>query len=251
MATRRISWKPPCWLAAVAVILAASVACSRDDSDESSRQSPQASTAGRDANSATTAEAGASSTMTSTTTVTPSTTPVPATGSAGPEDCAEVQAWGTEPQDAAPMSTDELYLVRAGQHDCFDRVVFDVNGTIDGPETIGYSVAYISGEVQADGSGGLVPTAGAAALRVVIRAPSQGYGTSGHQPWRPPAQVGDDFFTPGQLRSWGSLREISFAGSFEGLSTIAVGVEAKLPFRVGSDDQGGYTHVYLDVAHPR
>jgi hypothetical protein len=56
---------------------------------------------------------------------------------------------------------------------------------------------------------------------------------------------------PGQLHGWASLREISFAGSFEGQSTIAVGVEAKLPLPVGSYDQDGYSHVYVDVAHPR
>jgi hypothetical protein len=249
MLTERTPWNPHHELAvfaAVAVILGGIAACSRND-EESSR-----------ASTATTIERRASSTTNSTPTTTttertetPSPNATPAAGSIDPGDCAEVQSWGTDPKDVAPMNPEDFYLVRVGQHDCFDRVVFDVNGTIDGPEAVGYSVAYVSGEVQVDGSGDVVPTAGAAALQVIVRAPAHGYGTSGHQPWRPPAQTGDDFFTPEQLRGWGSFREISFAGSFEGQSTIAVGVEAKLPFRVGSYDQEGYSHVYVDVAHPR
>lgn len=147
------------------------------------------------------------------------------------------------------MSPDDLYLVRVGRHTCFDRVVFDVNAVIEGPDIVGYNVAYVPGEVLADGSGEPVPTAGAAALQIIVRAPALGYGMSGHQPGRLLAQVGDDFFTVDQLQGWGAFREISFAGSFEGQSTFAVGLDAELPFRVGAYERDGYTHVYVDVAH--
>jgi hypothetical protein len=147
------------------------------------------------------------------------------------------------------MNPEELYLVRAGRHECYDRVVFDVNGVIDGPEVVGYSVAYVSGEVTADPSDEPVPTAGPAALEVVVRAPI--YGTSGHQAWRPEARVGDNLVPPDQLRNWGTFTQAVFAGSFEGQTTIALGLAAKLPFRVGSFEQDGYTHVYVDVAHQR
>ena len=250
MLTEGTPWSPHRGLAvfaAVAMILGGIAACSGNDEDKSSPAST-ATTIERQASSTATST---TTTTTTTTTETPSPTATPAAGSVDPGDCAEVQSWGTDPKDAAPMNPEDFYLVRVGQHDCFDRVVLDVNGTIDGPEAVGYSVAYVSGEVQADGSRDVVPTAGAAALQVIVRAPAHGYGTSGHQPWRPPAQTGDDFFTPEQLRGWASFREISFAGSFEGQSTIVVGVEAKLPFRVGSHDHEGHSHVYVDVAHPR
>ena len=88
------------------------------------------------------------------------------------------------------MAVEDFYLVREGQHDCYDRVVFDVNGVVDGPGVVGYHVAYVGGEVAADGSGEPVPTDGAGALEVIVRAPALGYGGSGHQPGRFLASTG-------------------------------------------------------------
>jgi hypothetical protein len=147
------------------------------------------------------------------------------------------------------MSPDDLYLVRVGHHDCFDRVVFDVNGIIDGPDVLGYNVSYVPGEVAADGSGEVVATNGPAALQVIIRAPI--YGTSGHQPWRPSPHLGDDLVPTDQLRGVDTIEQIAFAGSFEGQTTIAVGLAAELPFRVGAHELDSVTHLYVDVAHPR
>lgn len=228
--------------AAVAVILGGVAACDRNVEGGASGAPTAPTIEGR-------ASSTTESTATTESTHTPTSLATPAAGSVEAGDCAEVQTWGTDPRDAAPMSPDEFYLVRAGQHDCFDRVVLDVNGTIDGPEAVGYSVAYVSGEVRADGSGDAVPTEGAGALEVTVRAPALGYGSSGHL--YPPARTGDDLYTPEQLAGWGALREISFAGSFEGQSTIAVGVESELPFHVGSYDDEGYSHLVVDVAHPR
>jgi hypothetical protein len=231
--------------AAVAVILGGVAACDQNVEDTASGAPTAPTTEGRASSTTESTE----STATTESTDTPTSPATPAAGSVEAGDCAEVQTWGTDPRDAAPMSPDEFYLVRAGQHDCFDRVVLDVNGTIDGPEAVGYSVAYVSGEVRADGSGDPVPTEGAGALEVTVRAPALGYGSSGHL--YPPARTGDDFYTPEQLAGWGALREISFAGSFEGQSTIAIGVESELPFQVGSYDDEGYSHLVVDVAHPR
>jgi hypothetical protein len=146
------------------------------------------------------------------------------------------------------MAPDELYQVRVGRHDGYDRVVFDINGIVPGPGVAGYHVSYVSGEVAADASGEPVPTAGDAALQVVVRAWIYG-AVSGHQPWRAPPKVGDDFYSADDLRTWVSLKEVTFAGSFEGQTTIAVGVPGRRPFRVGSFERDGYTHVYVDIAH--
>ena len=161
-------------------------------------------------------------------------------------------AWGTRFHDAAPMLPKDLYLVRVGQHECFDRVVFDVNGVLDGPEAVGFSVAYVDGEVTADASGLRVPTDGSAALEVRICAPALGYGASGHQPGRLLARLGDDLVDDSKLSRWASLRDVSFAGSFEGQTKIALGVSAELSFRVSTIEEGGrYTWVVVDIAHPR
>jgi hypothetical protein len=223
--------------AAVTVILAVIAACSGHDADSSKRSRA----------AATPRQASVTATSTATAPAVPSTTATPAASPGATDHCAEVQTWGSDPQGATPQIPDEFYLVRAGRHDCFDRLVFDVNGTIDGPSAVGYSVAYEADEVTADRSGEPVPTAGAAHLRVVLRAPALGYGTSGHFPDH---QVGEDYLTAGQLRDWGSLREVTFAGTSEGQSTVAVGVASRLPFRVGSYERDGYSHVYVDVAHP-
>ncbi|MEU5264652.1 hypothetical protein [Amycolatopsis sp. NPDC021455] len=141
------------------------------------------------------------------------------------------------------MSQDALYLVRAGRHACFDRVVFDVNG----PAAAGFVVRYVP-VVTTDPKGDPLPVPGGAALQIVVRAPALGTDGSGHQPGRVLAAVGDTLVsTPG----WPSLRAVRFAGSFEGLSTFAAGVRAKLPFRVftllGPQDQ--VRRVVVDIAH--
>lgn len=182
---------------------------------------------------------------------TPATTPAAPTTSAPPAAtpppakpvCPETAGWRTDERAADPMSRDALYLVRAGRHACFDRVVFDVNG----PAAAGFAVRYVP-VVTTDPKGDPLPVPGGAALQIVVRAPALGTDSSGHQPGRVLAAVGDTLVsTP----DWPSLRAVRFAGSFEGLSTFAAGVRAKLPFRVftqlGSQDQ--VRRVVVDIAH--
>ena len=48
----------------------------------------------------------------------------------------------------------------------------------------------------------------------------------------------------------GAPRDVRNAGSFEGQTTIGVGVRARLPFRVFSiPGPGGQSRIVLDVAH--
>lgn len=47
-----------------------------------------------------------------------------------------------------------------------------------------------------------------------------------------------------------TLRDVVFGGSFEGYSTFAVGVRARLPFRVFVlSGPGSHGRIVLDVAH--
>ncbi|MGW5718542.1 AMIN-like domain-containing (lipo)protein [Amycolatopsis sp. NPDC003865] len=156
--------------------------------------------------------------------------------------CAETAGWRTDPRGSDTMSRDALYLVRAGRHACFDRVVFDVNG----PAEAGYAVQYVPA-VTTDPKGDPLPVPGGAALEVVVRAPALGTDDSGHQPGRVLAAIGDTLVsTPG----WPSLRAVRFAGSFEGQCTFAVGVRAKLPFRVFTQTgPDRVRRVVLDIAH--
>lgn len=179
---------------------------------------------------------------TTTTPPAPTSPTTPAPPPAKPA-CPETAGWRTDARDSAVMSRDALYLVRAGRHACFDRLVFDVNG----PAAAGFAVRYVP-VVTTDPKGDPLPVPGGAALQIVVRAPALGTDGSGHQPGRVLAAVGDTLVsTPG----WPSLRAVRFAGSFEGQCTFAAGVRTKLPFRVftqlGPQDQ--IRRVVVDIAH--
>lgn len=181
---------------------------------------------------------------------TPRPTPTAGHTSAGPlpagsQAACGTQGWGTgEKTSASVMTTAPLYLVRAGQHPCYDRVVFDING----PAPVGYVVKYVP-QVLSDAAGKPVPVVGGAVLQVVVRAPIWGTDAQGHQPWRQPPAVGDDLVSPARLAGWSSLRGVKFAGSFEGQTTLAVGVRTNLPFRVLVTADSSYRHIVVDVSH--
>ena len=159
--------------------------------------------------------------------------------------CAEDTSWGTGSRDGGTaMTPAPIYLARAGQHECYDRVVFDLNG----PQDVGYTAKYVP-VVRADASGVPVPVEGRAALQVTVRGPIYGTDNQGHQPWRQPPAVGEDFIAPAKVAGWASLTEVRFAGSFEGQTTFAVGVRDQRPFRVSITSEQYYQHVILDIAH--
>jgi hypothetical protein len=185
-------------------------------------------------------------TATRTTTATPSAAPTTTQAGTSAAACVPMPwpGWRTRPQQHAGSSSAPVYLVRAGRHECSDRVVFHLNG----PAPVGYSVRYVD-VVSEDGSGRPVPVAGGAALQVVINAPALGQDTHGYV-GKVLAEPRADFYTPAQLAGWSSLREVRYAGSFEGQTTIAVGVRARVPFHVFTvlDSSGDYRSVVLDVA---
>ncbi|MET9296048.1 hypothetical protein [Streptomyces sp. NPDC003077] len=131
-----------------------------------------------------------------------------------------------------------LVNVRAGRHDCYDRLVLDVRGTGDRP--IGFRVGYVD-ELHQDGSGDLVPVGGGAILSVRIAAPS--YDPDTFKPVYN-GKVGERL--PGvDVTGYRTFRDTRFGGSFEGDSLIGLGVRARLPFRVTQTP----TQVIVDVAH--
>jgi len=145
--------------------------------------------------------------------------------------------WGSLPKSAGPSTSPTKYLtnIRTGQHDCYDRMVLDLNGTT----AAGYDVKYVS-NVYADGSGQLIPLSGGAKLQIVLKAPA--YNGSGVATY--PATTGQKL--PGvNLTGYQTFREAKFAGSFEGQTTVGLGVRAQLPFRVTTETN----RVIIDVAH--
>lgn len=149
--------------------------------------------------------------------------------------------WGSLPKQAGSMSSKQVVDVRAGRHACFDRLVIDINNA--GSATPGFYVRYV-GQVTRDGSGAVVPLRGGARLQVVVRAPA--YDGNGRSTYRPA-----DESELVNVTGYSTFRQVAYAGSFEGQTTIGLGVRARLPMRafVMPGAAGTGHRVVIDVAH--
>lgn len=145
--------------------------------------------------------------------------------------------WGSLEESAGQLSQAKLTDVRAGRHPCFDRLVFDFKGDVDG-----YRASYVDNVRQA-GSGKAVPVGGEASLEMVALSPS--YNDNGRQTYRP-----DNRRELVDVAGWDTFRQVAWASSFEGETTIALGVRARLPFRVFTlDGPASGSRLVIDVAH--
>ena len=153
--------------------------------------------------------------------------------------------WGSLPKDHDVMSSAPLSDIRTGQHPCFDRVVFDFQGsrtTFQGPAS-GYHVAYVD-NVYSEGRGERLNVAGGATLRVGLLDPAYdiltGATTYPH--------AGSDHVA--DVRGYRTLRDVVYGGTFEGYTTVGIGVRARLPFRVFIlAGPGAGSRIVIDVAH--
>ena len=133
---------------------------------------------------------------------------------------------------APPTAPSALVAVRAGRHVHYDRLVLEFRGRVPG-----YTVHYVR-QVLTQGQGAPIPLAGRADLAIVVRS------GSAYVP-RDPAHVVD-------VRGFPALRQVAWGGSFEGYTTLGVGVRSRLPIHVfvlagpGRDNR-----LVIDVAHHR
>jgi opacity protein-like surface antigen len=152
--------------------------------------------------------------------------------------------WGSLAKQDRALTTAPITNLRAGRHQCFDRLVVDL-----GPRQVagsgqraGYHVRYVS-QVTQDGSGAPVPVAGGARLQVTVNAPA--HDLSYRPTYRPanPARAVN-------VSGFSTFRQVAFAGTFEGYTTIGLGVRARLPFRVLLlAGPGSGSRLVIDVAH--
>jgi hypothetical protein len=157
------------------------------------------------------------------------TAPAPPTPSCG-------ITWGSLGKAAGSYRTGPVDGARAGRHACFDRFVVDLAG-----KATGYRVGYVT-EVRQDGSGRPVALRGGAKLRLIVKAPA--YDGAGNPTF--PATNSELVDVSG----FRTFRQIAGAGSFEGQTTIGLGVRARLPFRVFAlDGPGSGSRIVVDVAH--
>lgn len=148
--------------------------------------------------------------------------------------------WGsTAEYTSSGYSSGHLDNVRSGRHACFDRLVLDID---DARHGVKYDVRYVS-TVREDGSGTVVPLRGAADVRIIVRVPS--YDSSGRVTYRP-VNRRELVNTAG----YATFRQVASAGSFEGQSTVGLGVRARLPMRAFTlAGPGDHTRLVVDVAH--
>jgi hypothetical protein len=147
------------------------------------------------------------------------------------------RGWGSLPEANSRMTSAPVTGVRSGRHACFDRLVVDIRGRAPG-----YDVRYVK-NVYTDGAGFLVPLRGGAKLQIVVRAPA--YDAAGRPTYLPAKST-----ELTNVRGYRTFRQVAIAGSFEGQTTIGVGVRARLPFRVYTlTGPGSHSRLVIDVAH--
>jgi hypothetical protein len=101
----------------------------------------------------------------------------------------------------------------------------------------GYWVSYVD-TVTVDPTGTPVPLRGGAKLAISVQAPS--YTASGAPTWV--------YSNPAELvnvAGFQTFQQVAWAGSFEGSTSVGLGVRARLPFRVFTLPG----RVVIDVAH--
>jgi hypothetical protein len=138
---------------------------------------------------------------------------------------------GTGPRHAGTMVQTKIRDVRVGRHACFDRLVIDL-GSGKAP---GYRVQYVKA-FHASGSGKVVHVAGHAKLLVTVLAPAA-------------ASFPANSRHLASVAGFPEFRQIAGLGSFEGVTSIGVGLQARKPFRVFELTSSGHqVKLVIDVA---
>ena len=145
--------------------------------------------------------------------------------------------WGSLVKEAAPTTLSSLVNVRAGRHACFDRLVLDFPGAIDG-----YWASYVP-VVTTDDFGDAIPLRGGARLEVAALGTAQDLETY-EQVYRPA-----DRAEVVPVSGWRTFRQIAWGGD-DGPTALSMGVRARLPFRVFVlAGPGDGSRLVVDVAH--
>ena len=143
--------------------------------------------------------------------------------------------WGTNAKhrgDQAITVATRVRGVRAGKHGCFDRLVIDMSGGKQPP----FSARYVK-QIVADPSGKILKVRGKAKILIVVRGPAG-------------AHYHANAVNLVNVSGFKTFRQVRGAGSFERVTSIGLGVRAKLAFRVfelGSSQAGW--RIVIDVGH--
>jgi hypothetical protein len=143
--------------------------------------------------------------------------------------------WGSLAKSAGTTSSPSSTLtgIRAGQHDCYDRLVLDLRGVPAGP--VAYDVEYKT--LTGVATGTPIPLAGTD-LQITLRAHGESltFADRNHVV---------------NVTGFRTFRQVASAGTYEGVTVLGLGVRARLPFRVFVLDgpAAGQKRLVIDVAH--
>jgi hypothetical protein len=157
------------------------------------------------------------------------------------------QYWGSLPKGSdVPLSYSTLLKVRAGQHDCYDRMVIDIDGQVGG-----YAVQYDPEHTLFSSPDPAFYPRGGAYLVIyvknaVIPRPSPSHASTA-------VESADEAVNVSGFRTFRQIKELIYGGlGSTGLvgDTLALGVRARLPFRVFTlQGPGSMSRLVIDVAH--
>jgi hypothetical protein len=146
--------------------------------------------------------------------------------------------WGSLPKENGDLTPTALLATRTGQHDCYDRVVFEFQGPARG-----YHVEYVGG-VPSQGKGESLDIAGGAKLNVTLKEPANDVNTGAPTYLH---RTGDHV---ANVNGYRTLRDVVYGNSYEGYTTFGIGTRARLPFRVFTlDGPGTHSRIVIDIAH--
>jgi hypothetical protein len=144
--------------------------------------------------------------------------------------------WGSLAKTSSPAANGPVTNIRSGRHACYDRLVIDLKGRAPG-----YSVRYVNTFTGA-ASGLPIPLRGGAKLSVTVNAPAYTpKGTASYTPVNR-AEVVD-------VTGYRTFRQVRWDSSFEGQTSLGLGVRARLPFRVFTLQDATTSRLVIDVAH--
>ncbi len=144
--------------------------------------------------------------------------------------------WGSLAKTSTTSVAGPISGVRSGRHTCYDRLVIDLKG-----KAPGYTVRYVNTFTGA-ASGLPLPLRGGAKLSVTVNAPA--YTPKGTASYAPAnrAEVVD-------VTGYRTFRQVRWDSSFEGQTSLGLGVRARLPFRVFTLQDATTSRLVIDVAH--
>ncbi len=144
--------------------------------------------------------------------------------------------WGSLDKSRATLVQGPVSNVRSGRHACFDRLVIDLRG-----KAPGYTVRYVN-TFTGQASGLPIALRGGAKLAVTTNAPAYtSTGSASYVPTSPSEVV--------NVSGYSTFRQVRWDSSFEGYTSLGLGVRARLPFRAFTLQDATTSRLVIDVAH--